>query len=170
MQKVKLWISTFPGVDVLMISTSLLFWWHTIPISNCQVVPGRRQHNHSVILERPCMFLSSRASWPELFLRLRFTTTLDPLVIGAFISFSPKQVQDSVVKESSHGTFIALWLSGWLLELAKKMGISLGMIAHPTQKSRPFSALKYTIITSGNCFPYWKLRAHIGMFPQYSWW
>ena len=54
----------------------------------CQVVPGRRRHNHSVILERPCMFLSSRASWPELFLRLRFTTTLDPLVIGAFISFS----------------------------------------------------------------------------------
>lgn len=60
--------------------TSLLFWWHTIPISNCQAVPGRRRHNHSVILERPCVFLSSRASWPELFLRLRFTTTLDPLV------------------------------------------------------------------------------------------
>jgi len=67
-------------------STSLLFWWHTIPISNCQVVPGGRRHNHSVILEQPCMFLSSRASWSELFLRIRFTTTLDPLVIGAFIS------------------------------------------------------------------------------------
>ena len=174
MQKVKLWISAFPGVDVLMMSTSLLFWWHTIPISNCQVVPGRRLHNHSVILERPCMFLSNGASWPELFLGIRFTTTLDPLVIGASISFSLKQVQDSVIKKSSCDTFIALWLSCWLLELAKKTAISLGIIAlllaHPTQKSRPFSTLKYTIITSGNCFPCWKLRAHIGMFPQHSWW
>lgn len=80
------------------VSTSLLFWWHTIPVSNCQVVPGRRRHNHSVILEQPCMFLSSRASWPELFLRIRFTTTSEPLVIGAFISFPPKQVQTRLLK------------------------------------------------------------------------
>lgn len=107
MQKVKLWISAFPGVDVLMLSTSLLLWWHIIPISTCQVVPGRRLHNHSVILEWPCMFLSNGASWPELFLGIRFTTTLDPLVIGASISFSPKQVQDrSPCLRRTHNCFL----------------------------------------------------------------
>lgn len=59
-------------------------------------------------------------------------------------------------------------------ELAENMAISLGnhcrvlWLAHPTQTYRPFPTLKYTIITSGNCFPYWKLGAHIGVFPQHS--